>query len=328
MIYKSYQVEQNISLIKNNLVLFYGENLGLKNDFKLKICQKSKAKIIKLTQSEILIDKDNFHNEVNNLSLFNDKKIFIISDVNDKIVPIIEDTSLNFEDNKFFLFAEILDKKSLLRKFFEKNNMVDIVPCYPDGDLEIKKLISQFLNNYSGITQEVLNLITDNCGNDRIKLTNELNKISSFFIEKKIDLENLKGLLNLKTNDDFNKLRDLVISGNKVKANKYLTSTIMENDKIIFYLMLINQRLNKLKQISLKGTKNINQAINELKPPVFWKDKPNILQQAKLWDKYKIDKYLNKTYEIEKNIKSNSMINKEIIFKRLLLDICNGANAS
>ena len=35
MIVKSYLLEQNLDLIKeNSLVLFYGENLGLKNDFK------------------------------------------------------------------------------------------------------------------------------------------------------------------------------------------------------------------------------------------------------------------------------------------------------
>ena len=34
MIFKSYLLEQNISKIQNNLVLFYGENLGLKNDLK------------------------------------------------------------------------------------------------------------------------------------------------------------------------------------------------------------------------------------------------------------------------------------------------------
>ena len=39
MIFKSYQIEQNITNLKSKLVLFYGENLGLKNDFKNKIKQ-------------------------------------------------------------------------------------------------------------------------------------------------------------------------------------------------------------------------------------------------------------------------------------------------
>ena len=34
MIYKSYLVEGNIKILQNNINLFYGENLGLKNDLK------------------------------------------------------------------------------------------------------------------------------------------------------------------------------------------------------------------------------------------------------------------------------------------------------
>ena len=34
MIYKSYIFEKNLNTLKEKLVLFYGENLGLKNYFK------------------------------------------------------------------------------------------------------------------------------------------------------------------------------------------------------------------------------------------------------------------------------------------------------
>ena len=37
MIYKSYQVEQNINFIKEKLVLIYGENLSLIDDLKNEI---------------------------------------------------------------------------------------------------------------------------------------------------------------------------------------------------------------------------------------------------------------------------------------------------
>ena len=39
---KSYLLEENLDLQKNNLVLFYGENLGLINYFKEKIKKKIK----------------------------------------------------------------------------------------------------------------------------------------------------------------------------------------------------------------------------------------------------------------------------------------------
>ena len=34
MIYKSYSIENNINKLDKKFALFYGENLGLKNDFK------------------------------------------------------------------------------------------------------------------------------------------------------------------------------------------------------------------------------------------------------------------------------------------------------
>ena len=64
MIYRSYLVEENLGLLKNNLNLFYGENLGLKNDFREKIKDLNKKALIKnLNQEEILADENKFFNE-------------------------------------------------------------------------------------------------------------------------------------------------------------------------------------------------------------------------------------------------------------------------
>ena len=69
------------------------------------------------------------------------------------------------------------------------------------------------------------------------------------------------------------------------------------------------------------------EAINSLKPPVFWKDKPIITNQAKKWNKFKIKKILIETLNVEKKIKTNSAIEKNILIKKLLIDICLLANA-
>ena len=45
MIIKSYEIKKNkISILKNNLFLFYGENLGLKKDIKNFITSELKQK--------------------------------------------------------------------------------------------------------------------------------------------------------------------------------------------------------------------------------------------------------------------------------------------
>ena len=57
MLVKSYLLEKNLNIIeRKNLVLFYGENLGLKNNFKKKIKNANKDfKIITFFKKKCLI---------------------------------------------------------------------------------------------------------------------------------------------------------------------------------------------------------------------------------------------------------------------------------
>ena len=81
MNYKSYIVEQNIKSLENKISLFYGENLGLKKDFKDKLKSTNKnASLSQFTQDEILKNQNSFFDELFNLSLFNEEKVYFIND--------------------------------------------------------------------------------------------------------------------------------------------------------------------------------------------------------------------------------------------------------
>ena len=329
MQYKSYLVEENFSTLKKNIALFYGENEGLKKFFKEKISsQFNSEEIIRLNQEEILNNKDLIYNEITNVSLFNKKKIIIIDNASDKIHYLLEDIkNLNKED-KIFIFSNLLDKKSKLRSFFEKNENCACVACYADNALTIKKIILNKLKNVKGLNAFNLNLIIENVGLDRIKLNNEIGKILIFFKDKDLNKEELEALLNSATNDDFNALKDQALIGNSFKTNKLLSETNLLDEKNVYYLSSINQRLNRIAEIKkISKYKNLEIAMNNLKPPIFWKDKQNFLAQAKKWDLDKIRKALNLTYEFEVRVKSNSLINKNILLKKLVIDICKIANS-
>ena len=45
------------------------------------------------------------------------------------------------DENEMYLFAGILEKKSKLRKYFEVENNLNIVPCYQDNEISLKKII-------------------------------------------------------------------------------------------------------------------------------------------------------------------------------------------
>ncbi len=328
MIYKSFILEQNINSINEKITLFFGVNLGLKNDLKAKIIQHNEnSEILRYSQDELLKDKLLFINEIRNISLFEKNKIFFVENVNDKLLELIQEVEIILSDRKIFLFADILDKKSKLRNYIEKSKNCACVPCYEDNEINLKKLINTKLKGYSGLSPYNINLILDHTNLDRSKLNNELNKIMSCFVNKNIITEKLEVLLNAKTNSDFNKLKDEAFLGNKINTNKLLAQTGMDSEKNIFYLNIINQRLEKLLQIYNTDNSKIEEAISSLKPPIFWKDKPSLINQAKKWDKSKVQKMLNFTFDLEKKIKTNGLIEKNILIKKLLIDICSVANA-
>jgi len=329
MIYKSYLLEKNIELLKNKIVLFYGENLGLKDELKEKIKKKNKKVFISnLMQDDCIANKDNFISNIFNKSLFEEKKIYFINQANDKILDIIKEVNGKLEDQEIYLFSEVLEKKSKLRKFFESSKNNGVVPCYSDNEISLKNIIQIRLKEYTGLTPEIINIIFENCNFDRVRLNNEIDKIISCFIDKKIKREKLEFLLNLKTNEDFNILKDEVLNGDKVKTNSLLSETIFDPSKNIFYLNVINHRLIKLLEIYNYGEKvNYENAINMIKPPIFWKDKPIFSKQLKMWSASKVKKAMKMIFQLELKMKSNSFINQELLIKKLLLDIYLLANA-
>jgi len=332
MIFKSYILEQNIQSIDNHKIfLFYGENQGLKKEFKEKLKIKNKnQEILILFQDEIIKNKNILVNEINNKSLFNEKKIIFINQVNDKILDIVDEVIKNMQDERIFLFSDILDKKSKLRGYFEKSKSCGITACYQDNEITIKKIIMNKLNDYQGLTSQVTNLIIQNTGLDRNKVNNEIDKIISCFKDKRIDLKKIDLLLNIRTNDDFNLLKDEALNGNKINTNRLLADTVFETENNIYYLNSINQRINRLKEIENMKQKNSNieTLISSLKPPVFWKDKSILIEQSRKWNKDKIQEALKKTYSAEIEIKSNSSIRKNLLIKNLIIELCATASSA
>jgi len=330
MNFKSYLIEKNYSQIeKIKSILFYGENIGIKKYFKKLIEKKNKgSKILNFLQDEILSNTNLLFNELDNLSLFEEKKIIFIENANDKILKIVEnhlEGNLNYQ---LYFFSEILEKKSKLRVYFEKSKIYGSVPCYADNSITIQRILQEELKDFKGVSNVNLNIILESCNNDRIKVYNEIEKIKSFFQNKIIDSENLTKLVNSPKIDDFNYLKDAAIKGNKSETNKLLNTTIIDQDKSVYYLSLINQRLLKLIDIlKIKRESNIENVINTIKPPIFWKDKQNIIDQVKIWNIKKIQIILKKLYEFEITVKSNGNISKDLLLKKLLIDVCDMANS-
>jgi len=308
MIIKSFEISK-INLGLNNLFLLYGKNEGFKNEVTKNII-KNKNNILNYEEKEILENKDNFIENILTKSLFDEKKTIIIKRSTDKILGIIENlNSKKLEDTTIIVNADILEKKSKLRTFFEKDKKLVCVPFYPDNDQTLSKLTHNFLKNKNIlISQSNINSIINKCNGDRETLLNELNKIEYYSKNgKKISSEDIIKLTNLSENHSVTELVDNCLAKNKKKIINILNENNFNNEDCIIIVRTLLNKSKKILKLSndYENNNNIDLTISSAKPPIFWKDKEITKQQIYKWKPDNIKKLIYKISEIELLVKKN-----------------------
>jgi len=311
MIQKAFEINK-IDLNKYNLYLFYGENEGYKNEIiKNKFEKLYPNQIYRYDEKEVLEKKNEFFNSILSKSFFENQKIIIISRVSDKIKDIIEEISLiNIEDIKIILSANILEKKSKLRNYFEKEKKAICTAFYADNSQTLSNIALNFFREKKiSIPQQTINFLVERCRGNRENLNNELTKIENFSeSKKKINTEDILKLTNLAENYNTSELTDNCLAKNIRKIINILNENNYSNEDCI---LIIRTLLNKAKRIvklqeEVKNNKSIDQAIMNYKPPIFWKDKEIVKKQMNQWSLKKINNMIININETELLIKKNS----------------------
>ena len=318
MILKSFELSK-IKLNEYKFYLLYGDNEGLKEETIKNLFEKNYSdKIQRYEEKEILDNINNFFNTVLTKSFFDNEKLIIINRATDKIREIVEELlEKNPEDIQIILDSKNLEKKSTLRKFFEKEKSIICVPFYEDNNQTLNSIISLFFRNKKiSISQQLINILIERSRGDRKNLNNELRKIESYSLKKKkINLEEVIKLTNLADNYSASELVDQSLAKNTRKTVTILNeNNYSDEDNIVIIRTLLSKLKRLVKIYELVDKKNnIEKAISACKPPIFWKDKPLVIQQIKSWNKNHLKDLIYKTNEIELLIKKNSGIAKNIL---------------
>ena len=318
MIIKSFEINK-IKLNNHKFYLFYGDNEGLKEETIKDLFEKNYSnKIHRYEEKEILDNTNDFFNSILTKSFFDNEKLIIINRATDKIKNIIEELiEKNPEDIQIILNSKNLEKKSILRKIFEKEKLIVCVPFYEDNNQTLNSIINIFFRSKKiPISQKLINILIERSRGDRKNLNNELEKIESFSSNKKsLNLEEIIKLTNLADNYGASELIDHSLAKNTRKTVTILSENNYSDEDNIIIIRTLLAKLKRLVKIHelVDEKNNIEQAISASKPPVFWKDKPLVIQQIKSWKKEHLKNLIYKTNEIELLIKKNSAVAKNIL---------------
>ena len=325
MIVKSYEIK-NKEISKFKFFLVYGENEGLKKDVINIIKSKNRFKEIKYEESQILNNKSEFYNEINNRSLFDEKKTYLIERCSDKISEIILEFIDKDNEDIIIINCGILEKKSKLRTILEKSTKTIVIPTYKDNSLSLVQIAKNFFAEKKiSVSYETLNLLANRCNGDRGNLNNELEKISNYLIDKKtISLKEVYALTNLSENYSAFELVDASLSKNLKRAQEILDENNYSQEDSFLVLRVFLMKTKKILNLleSMKKQKDIDKIILEHKPPIFWKERPVIKKQVQLWTLKATNELISNLNDVELKIKKNGTLSL-ILMKNFIYEVAN-----
>ena len=311
MIFKVFELNK-VDLPKFNFFLLYGKNIGLQNEIIEKyFTNKFDGTISRYEENEFIAEFDTIYSEILNKSLFESKKIILISRATDKIVKFVSQIfEKEIKDVKIIIRSGILEKKSKLRKLFEKDKKIVTIPFYEDNTSSLSSVVLEFISRHKiKISRESINLIISRASGDRQNLNIELQKILNYSeSNKNIDYKIIQKITNLAENFDVNELAENFLSKDKKNISKILNENNYTNEDCILIIRSILIKSKRLLAIleQYEKNKNLDAIISAIRPPIFWKEKDGVKRQVNTWKLIDLKEKIYEINDLEMLIKNNT----------------------
>ena len=178
------------------------------------------------------------------------------------------------------------------------------------------------------LSKESISLIIRKINGDRINLKNELEKIKLFSKNnKKIDHEQVKQLINSSGEIKNDNLINTCLSGEIFILKKILEDISIESVNQILLLKILSNKIRRLLSIKKQNKKNqtLDNMIFQIRPPIFWMDRPIIKKQLTVWKTDELVDLITQISNLEISCKNNPKVSSVILFN-FLTSLCKKAS--
>lgn len=323
MIIKSYEFLSKTDLYsKYSFFLLYGENIGKVSDISKELIKSFRQNdntfdtILNFDQIDLDANPNLLNDNLASPDLFGKKKIIIFNLTKTSVFNKI----FKYEDYREINSVKViikyfeLEKRNALRNLFEKKKDLITIPCYQDTLSEKNFILQTVLRKESiSLTHEQKEFITHIDYKDRNIFKQDLNKITLYHKNNnEISTISLGNILNVKTSYDLNKFAILLLSDESFDIDVEFENISGQGNNSITILNRVSNHVQRLLTTKHGYKKNINIKIliKKLKPPVFFKDEEEFINQVKQWSIKSLENISIKLLDLENSLKTSPLADK------------------
>lgn len=224
------------------------------------------------------------------LSLMCPRRVILVREAEDALLPAIEEALAHRAgENYLILYAtEALPATSKLRLWAERAKDAACIPCYKDEGSGLEQFIRDALRGYGlKADTETLRLLAHQLSGDRQIILNELEKLSLYVGDEAeaVTLEDVLASVGENNDRSFDELNAAVAGGDIVSVCRLSDRLQLEGNHGLLLVRSLMRYFGRLETLALKreGGMSLDAAIEALRPPVFFKTKPQLKSHAQRW---------------------------------------------
>ncbi|MEQ8229043.1 MAG: DNA polymerase III subunit delta [Rhodospirillales bacterium] len=295
-------------------VLIYGPDHGLVRERADRLIRAVAGagddpfRVASLTESDIADDAERLASERAALAFGGGRRAIRI-DGGDKLAPAVERALDVAGDGVVVIVGGELPARSKLRKLCEGAKTAAAVPCYADDTRATEQVVREALTAANlTIGREALAYLSENLGNDRLVSRRELEKLVLYMADAgpEVTLADAQACVGDNAGRGTDAVTRALAGGDVPALLRDYASALDLGDGAIGMLRAAQrmfQRLHLAAGDVARGSRP-EQAVENLRPPVFFKEKPLFINALRSWPPARLGTALEILTEAERACKS------------------------
>lgn len=312
-------------------VLVFGPDAGLVTERARKAASALAARddppgeILRIEDPDLEQDPDRLTVELQTVAMFGGRKIVRTTASRRVTVnllkPLLQPGALA---GALVVEAGNLRADEALRKLFEATAHAAAVPCYADEARDLDGVIRAELTAAGlSITPAARQLLVSRLGADRALSRGEIEKLALYVTGKTtIDVDDVEAIVGDASELTVGAIVMAATSGNTARALSELDRAVAAGESpqgMIVVLQRHIQRLHRLVTAQEAG-RSFDDAARGLRPPLFFKEKPQIEAQCRQWDARRLTQALALIAAAAKDARLSTAL-ETTLAERMLLNV-------
>lgn len=252
-------------------LLVYGPNRGMIDDIVSVLAKHLQAQV-----DSFDIDSRDLEMECNTRSFFVKKKVLAV-----RVKTTVPNKDKLLKKTLHFpiLIADDLPTSNALRKWFEKENGIAIIPCYLDDDATRRDFILYYLKERNVVPdRDALQYLVSSLEADRAIIKAELNKLATYVATStdamsSASLQDCMNVVIAQTTPQADLMCAHFMLRDHVKFQTEIENLVAEGINAVWIVRAIGRYCMNLYTVhtSILSGNSLESAMSTLKPPVFFK---------------------------------------------------------